>query len=61
MDERDWRIAELETALRKIRSLPSEKNVEGCETLIREDVLRIACGVLDGGDGRRYLDRGECV
>jgi hypothetical protein len=34
MDERDWRIAELETALRKIRSLPSEKNVEGYEILI---------------------------
>ena len=60
MDERDWRIAELETALRDIRAMPTEKNVAGYETLVREDVLRVVCDALHC-DCAKYSNASDCA
>jgi len=54
MDERDWRIAELETALKKILKLEPDKmvcaeNHHLIDYLINKEVKDIACIALYGG------------
>ena len=54
MDERDWRISELEIALKNILNLTSVtlKSVEGEimeEILFKDEVSNIACTALYGG------------
>ena len=50
MDERDWRISELETALKQIIDMPQHL-INGVAYINRKEVRAIACNALDGGDG----------
>ena len=63
MDERDWRIAQLETALRQITKLRVNTVATGVgqyAAVNQQEMLRIACKALDGGDGSDVVADPDC-